>query len=80
MRASVIANVSDSDSFQIVVNGSPRDVPSETRVRELLDLMGVGGRRVAVAVNRTVVPRSAYDTHLLAEGDRVEILEAVGGG
>jgi sulfur carrier protein len=31
-------------------------------------------------VNRSVVPRSAYDTHPLADGDRVEILEAVGGG
>ncbi len=49
-------------------------------MRELLDLLGVGERRVAVAVNRGVVPRSAYDTHPLAGGDRVEILEAVGGG
>jgi sulfur carrier protein len=80
LRADAIANVSDSASFQIQVNGNPRDVPCGTRVRELLELVGVGGRRVAVAVNRTVVPRSAYDTHPLAEGDRVEILEAVGGG
>ncbi len=49
-------------------------------MRELLDLLGVGGRRVAVAVNRSVVPCSVYDTHPLADGDRVEILEAVGGG
>jgi sulfur carrier protein len=35
---------------------------------------------VAVAVNRDVVPRSTFATHRLAEGDRVEILEAVGGG
>jgi sulfur carrier protein len=72
--------VSDTAPLQILVNGNPRDVPSGTRVRELLDLLGVGGRRVAVAVNRSVVPRSAYDTHPLADGDRVEILEAVGGG
>jgi len=72
--------VSDSASLQILVNGSPRDVPSGTCVRELLTLLGVGGRRVAVAVNRGVVPRSVYDTHPLADGDRVEILEAVGGG
>ena len=37
-------------------------------------------RRVAVAVNRDVVPRSAFAGHQLASGDRVEILEAVGGG
>lgn len=79
-RANATANVSDSASLQILVNGTPRDVPSGTRVRGLLDLLGVGGRRVAVAVNRSVVPRSVYDTHPLAAGDRVEILEAVGGG
>lgn len=79
-RANATANVSDSASLQILVNGTPRDVPSGTRVRGLLDLLGVGGRRVAVAVNRCVVPRSVYDTHPLAAGDRVEILEAVGGG
>jgi len=79
-RANAIANVSESASLQILVNGSPQEIPPGTRVRELLDLLGIGGRRVAVAVNRSVVPRSVYDTHPLAAGDRVEILEAVGGG
>ena len=37
-------------------------------------------RRIAVAVNRDVVPRSRLASHALAAGDRVEILEAVGGG
>ncbi len=72
--------MSESASLQILVNGRPRDIPPGIRVRELLDLLGVGGRRVAVAVNRSVVPRSMYDSHPLAAGDRVEILEAVGGG
>jgi sulfur carrier protein len=49
-------------------------------VRELLALLGFEGARVAVAVNRSVVPRSRFDSHRLAGGDRVEILEAVGGG
>lgn len=79
-RANATANVSESAPLQILVNGSPREIPPGIRVRELLDLLGVGGRRVAVAVNRTVVPRSVYDSHPLAAGDRVEILEAVGGG
>jgi sulfur carrier protein len=38
------------------------------------------GRRIAVAVNQDVVPRSRFASHPLAPGDRVEILEAVGGG
>jgi sulfur carrier protein len=62
------------------VNGAAREVPPGTTVRSLLALLGLEGRRLAVAVNRAVVPRSAYGNHPLAVGDRVEILEAVGGG
>jgi thiamine biosynthesis protein ThiS len=64
----------------ITVNGEAREVPPGTSVRDLLGLLGFAGRRVAVAVNRSVVPRSKVDAHRLAPGDRVEILEAVGGG
>jgi thiamine biosynthesis protein ThiS len=42
--------------------------------------LGLERRRVAVAVNRDVIPRSAFDAQTLASGDQVEILEAVGGG
>jgi sulfur carrier protein len=67
-------------ALAITVNGEPQQAPSGASVRALLALLGFEGRRVAVAVNRAVVPRSTYDTHRLADGDRVEILEAVGGG
>lgn len=70
----------ESAALPLFVNGDAREVPAGTCVRALLGLLGLDGRRVAVAVNRTVVPRSAYDTHALAAGDRVEVLEAVGGG
>jgi sulfur carrier protein len=62
------------------VNGTSREVPPDTSVCALLELLGVRGRRVAVAVNRCVIPRSAFESHRLVAGDRVEILEAVGGG
>jgi sulfur carrier protein len=65
---------------EVLVNGRPQDVPPDTSVRELLARLGIEGARIAVAVNRSVVPRSAFDSHQLAAGDRVEILEAVGGG
>ena len=64
----------------VQVNGAEREIPPETSVRELLALLGVEGKKIAVAVNRNVVPRSTFDSHRLAAGDRVEILEAVGGG
>ena len=67
-------------SIEVVVNGTSERIPVETSVRELLAHLGIGGARIAVAVNRRVVPRSTFETHRLAAGDRVEILEAVGGG
>jgi len=49
-------------------------------VESLLRRLGFDRGRIAVAVNQDVVPRSCFATHPLATGDRVEILEAVGGG
>lgn len=62
------------------VNGAEHFAPAGVSVAGLLDSLGLGSRRIAVAVNREVVPRSARAARILAAGDRVEILEAVGGG
>ncbi len=66
--------------MKVVVNGAEHEIPHETSVGGLLTRLGFGGKRIAVAVNRSVVPRSAFDTQQLAAGDHIEILEAVGGG
>lgn len=60
----------------IVVNGEDRDVPANCTVGALAP----NQRGVAVAVNREIVPRSRWGQAHLAEGDRVEILEAAKGG
>jgi len=64
----------------LLVNGDPRTVPSDYTVAKLIDALGLQTGRIAIAVNRDVVPRSAFATHQLAANDRIEILEAVGGG
>lgn len=64
----------------IRVNGEPRALRPGTTVAELLKELGLAGRRVAVAVNREVVPRSSFGSRAIAPDDRIEILEAVGGG
>jgi sulfur carrier protein len=62
------------------VNGDPRDVPTGCTVARLIDVLELGDRRVAVAINRDVIPRSRFATHYLQADDHIEILEAVGGG
>lgn len=64
----------------ILLNGAPRTVPAGCSVAGLLRDAGHGERRVAVEVNGTIVPRSAHASRALAEGDRVEIVQALGGG
>ena len=66
--------------MQIMLNGESRDVAPGTTVAALLALAGYGGRKVAVEVNLAVVPRSQHEAHALADGDRVEIIHAIGGG
>jgi sulfur carrier protein len=66
--------------LHVRVNGEPRTLGAGVCVAELIEALGLAGRRLAVAVNREVVPRAQYRTRRISDGDRVEILEAVGGG
>ena len=66
--------------MQIVLNGSPRDCAQGITVAQLLQEAGYGDRRVAVEVNREIVPRSLHIRYVLDEGDQVEIVHAIGGG
>jgi sulfur carrier protein len=66
--------------MQITLNGQPRDCGQGATVTQLLLQSGYAGRRVAVEVNHEIVPRSQHDGRQLREGDRVEIVHAIGGG
>jgi len=66
--------------MEILVNGEPREVPEALTVAELIERMGLEGRRLAVEVNREIVPRSEHAARRLRPGDRVEIVHAIGGG
>jgi sulfur carrier protein len=66
--------------MQIHLNGEARDVDAGLVLSALLERAGLAGRRVAVEVNGSIVPRSRHAEHALADGDRVEIVHALGGG
>lgn len=67
--------------MQLDVNGTPRtfDLPIRT-VADLVHALALDGKRIAVEQNGTIVPRSRYADTAVAEGDRLEIVGAVGGG
>jgi sulfur carrier protein len=67
-------------ALSVCVNGEARALAAGASIADLIGALGLGGRKLAVAVNREVVPRARHALHRLRDGDRVEILEAVGGG
>ena len=66
--------------MDIQLNGQPRQVDSTSTLASLLRDEGLAERRVAVELNGEIIPRSQHASQVLREGDRVEIVHALGGG
>lgn len=66
--------------MEIYINGETRQMADGSSVAQLLEAMGVSQQRLAVEINREIVPRSAYAAQYLQAGDCVELIRAVGGG
>ena len=67
-------------SVRITLNGEKRRLETALTVAQLLESLGLTGQRVAVEVNREIVPRSRYADAVLKDNDRVEVVRAIGGG
>jgi len=66
--------------MHIRLNGEDLALEGDRTIAQLLADQGLAGRRVAVEINGEIVPRGRHDTHPIADGDRVEIVHALGGG
>jgi thiamine biosynthesis protein ThiS len=66
--------------MRVTLNGEARDLSEGLRVSDLVDQLGLNARRIAVEVNRDIVPRAGYERCTLREGDVVEIVQFIGGG
>ncbi len=66
--------------MRLTINGEDRSFDGVADVAGLVRALGLDPRKVAVERNLEIVPRSAYGGHALAEGDRLEIVQFVGGG
>jgi sulfur carrier protein len=66
--------------MRIVLNGERYPLDEGATVAALVDALALKGRRIAVEVNEEVVPRSRHAAHHLKDGDRVEVVHAIGGG
>ena len=66
--------------MNVVLNGEFRDLAAGTTLGDLLQSIDLGQRRFAVEINEELVPRSEHADRVLQAGDRVEIVQAIGGG
>ena len=66
--------------MEITLNGESRSFPAPLTVAALVDHLGYTGKRIAVERNGEIVPRGRHADHLLGDGDRIEIVHALGGG
>jgi thiazole synthase len=66
--------------MSVVINGENREIPSPLSVTALLRDLGLDARKIALEHNLEIVPRSAYDQTMVADGDRLEIVHFIGGG
>jgi len=66
--------------IQVTVNGATHRLDRPLDVSSLLRRLELAGKKIAVERNGEIVPKSAHGHTLVADGDRLEIVVAVGGG
>jgi len=65
---------------RVTLNGAPREFQAPLTFDQLLSELRLAGRRLAIERNGEIVPRSSFGAAKLADGDRIEVVIAVGGG
>lgn len=71
---------SDITLIALTINGEARRFEQPLNCRQLLDQLHLAGKRVALERNGEIVPRSRHGEQMLGDGDKLEIVVAVGGG
>ena len=66
--------------MHITINGEPRTIEPGLALDALIEQLGMAGKRIAVELNREIVPHGQYAQHPLQDGDQIEIVHAIGGG
>ena len=74
------ATLRDNGRMDILLNGALRRLEPGSTIAALLAAEGLAERRVAVEVNGEIIPRGRHPQHALNDGDKIEIVHALGGG
>jgi thiamine biosynthesis protein ThiS len=66
--------------MRLYINGEDKDCPETTTLSALIEHLGAKSDRIAIELNREIVPRARWDSTPIHDGDRLEIVHFVGGG
>ena len=66
--------------MKILVNGEKISLPEDSNIEDLIVHLGYQNQRIAIEINESIIPKSNYSSFLLKELDKVEVINAVGGG
>jgi len=66
--------------MELIINGNAEQLPEGINAAQLIEQLGLSNERLAMEVNREIVPRSSFETHIFSPGDQIEIVRAIGGG
>lgn len=66
--------------MNIILNGQTQEIPDTTSALQLVEILGLTGKRMAMEINTEIVPRSTFNEHMIQPDDNIEIVGAIGGG
>jgi thiamine biosynthesis protein ThiS len=66
--------------MHVTINAKACDIPEHSNLTQLIDLLELQNKRLAIEVNKELVPRSLFAKHQLNTDDQIEIVHAIGGG
>ena len=66
--------------MNILLNNKPEKLFDGSTVKKLLENKNIKNKYYAVEINRKIIPKSDYGTYVIKDGDKIEIITAIGGG
>ena len=66
--------------MKIIVNGEEITLPENSNIQDLIAQLGFTNKRIAIEINEAIIPKSKHQSYQLKNQDRVEVINAVGGG
>ena len=66
--------------MKVIINGKEQIINENSTITELIDTLGIKVSVMAAAINMEIVKKENWNTHRLCEGDKLDLLDFVGGG